>query len=263
MLNSQDIFITLVRNPDVYLKKLLTRTALIGAVCFFLLIILKFTGFENFQIPSTLHGLVGIVMGLLLVFRTNSAYDRWWDGRKLIGNLITEVEVFAFRVKGQPNNTMLLSTLDGYLRHLKTNLVTNGYKLHKNYYDVRGEFISNILKYLESYNEHDKRDIEAGLFRILDISNSLIRIKTSPIPLSYMLHIKVSLMIYLLTLPFGLFHDLGFFAIPMVMVLFYIIAGVEIISNEIEQPFAGDPNDLPMDSLFNIMSSSINKIGYR
>jgi putative membrane protein len=78
-----------------------------------------------------------------------------------------------------------------------------------------------------------------------------------------MLHIKVSLMIYLLTLPFGLFHDLGFFAIPMVMVLFYIIAGVEIISNEIEQPFAGDPNDLPMDSLFNIMSSSINKIGYR
>jgi putative membrane protein len=55
--------------------------------------------------------------------------------------------------------------------------------------------------------------------------------------------------VYLLSLPFGLFRDLGLASSLMVMLIFYIAAGIEIISDEIENPFAGDPNDLPVDQL--------------
>ena len=65
--------------------------------------------------------------------------------------------------------------------------------------------------------------------------------------MSYALHIKVSVIIYILSLPFGLFNNLGMWSAVMVMFIYYIVAGIEIISKEIENPFYGDPNDLPIE----------------
>jgi predicted membrane chloride channel (bestrophin family) len=58
-------------------------------------------------------------------------------------------------------------------------------------------------------NETHTTTIGASLNQILEYSNALERIKNTPIPLSYVLHIKMSIFIYLITLPFGMFHDLG------------------------------------------------------
>ena len=55
-----------------------------------------------------------------------------------------------------------------------------------------------------------------------------------------------------------MFHDLGLWATPLVMLVYYIIAGVEIISNEIENPFANDPNDLPTSELFGTILETFN-----
>jgi putative membrane protein len=65
------------------------------------------------------------------------------------------------------------------------------------------------------------------------------------------------MLIYLVSLPFGMFHDLGLVAVPLVMLLYYIIAGVEIISNEIENPFGSYPNDLPTEELFQSIIKTI------
>ncbi len=39
---------------------------------------------------SILHTVIGFVLSLLLVFRTNTAYDRWWEGRKMWGKLVND-----------------------------------------------------------------------------------------------------------------------------------------------------------------------------
>ena len=109
----------------------------------------------------------------------------------------------------------------------------------------------------------DTLALHASLGKLLEHSNSLERIKNTPIPLSYVLHIKISIFIYMITLPFGLFHDLGLWATPMVMLVYYIIAGVEIISNEIENPFADDPNDLPTDTLFDVIVGTLWDVTYK
>src|SRR5918993_817187 len=41
-------------------------------------------------IPSLLHTLVGVALGLLLVFRTNASYDRYWEGRRLWGGIVND-----------------------------------------------------------------------------------------------------------------------------------------------------------------------------
>ena len=113
-----------------------------------------------------------------------------------------------------------------------------------------------------SLNKLDTKDINiigllGSLDKLLEYSNNLERIKNTPIPLSYVFHIKMSILIYLVTLPFGMFHDLGLWSVPMVMLIYYIIAGVEIISNEIENPFANDPNDLPTHKLFDVILKTL------
>jgi putative membrane protein len=219
-----------------------------------------------------MHGLIGIVIGLLLVFRTNTAYDRWWDGRKIISNLSTHTSLISARMGAIEYSQRTIRLYDVN--------VTDGLRKAVN------EFINTLSVYLREGNDdeaslafhmaqkntierafielehigHEEHSpaISTSLNQLLECSNGLERIKNTPIPLSYVLHIKMSIFIYLITLPFGMFHDLGLWATPLVMLVYYIIAGVEIISNEIENPFADDPNDLPTSELFATILETFN-----
>jgi putative membrane protein len=44
----------------------------------------------------TIFSLLGVVLSILLSFRTNTAYDRWWEGRKLWGDLVNNCRNLAF-----------------------------------------------------------------------------------------------------------------------------------------------------------------------
>src|SRR5262245_39997489 len=48
---------------------------------------------------AAFHGLLGLVLGMLLVFRTNTSYDRWWEGRKLWGQLVNDTRNLAIKVQ--------------------------------------------------------------------------------------------------------------------------------------------------------------------
>jgi putative membrane protein len=259
-----NIFYLLISKPAFYLKKLLWRTMLIGGIAFCLNLFVRLLHYESTTIPSAMHSLIGLVIGLLLVFRTNTAYDRWWEGRKVIGSLSQEISLISIR-----------------LNLINDSIKTDGIK------DCVSEFLLTLRDYLKfsddgkespSFHISQKKSISKAMGRlddgfvgkdmhvnaiynslgdILEYSSVLERIKNTPIPLSYVLHIKISILIYLFTLPFGMFHALGLWSTPLVMLVYYIIAGVEIISNEIENPFADDPNDLPTNTLFNIMIQTL------
>ena len=78
-----------------------------------------------------------------------------------------------------------------------------------------------------------------------DICGACERIKNTPIPYSYSAFIKKFIFIYVLTLPFGYVFSLGYFVVPVVVFIFYVLASLELIAEEIEDPFGTDSNDLP------------------
>jgi len=256
----------LISNPNAYLHQLLAKTILIGVFTFTLTMIIHLLELEKFSIPAAMHSLIGIVIGLLLVFRTNTAYDRWWEGRKTISNLSSDIGFVSAKLNSISNSSNIIeikefeNSLTKFLNLLKDYLkLGDDGKESSVFHFSQKKCIEDALIKLWKINiqERDKSSIENHLCKLLDHSNSLERIKNTPIPLSYLLHIKVSVFIYLITLPFGLFHDLGLWSTPMVMVVFYIMSGVEIISNEIENPFAGKINDLPIDRLFLSISKTL------
>lgn len=260
----------ILSQPGVYLRTLLVKTLIIGAFTFATGLVVKLLHYESYTIPATMHSLIAIVIGLLLVFRTNTAYDRWWDGRKIISNVSTHASLISARI-GAIEHTQKIYKLNEFTDSLRE--VINDFLTTLNQYLTEGnDDEASLVFHLAQKNSIEQAFIQldrighnentlaisSSLNKLLEYSNGLERIKNTPIPLSYVLHIKTSIFIYLITLPFGMFHDLGLWATPLVMLVYYIIAGVEIISNEIENPFANDPNDLPTSELFGTILETFN-----
>jgi putative membrane protein len=264
-----NIFYQLFSRPNIYLKVLLLRTFGMGLFTLMVWFVIKFFEFNSFTIPSAMHSLIGIVIGLLLVFRTNTAYDRWWDGRKIIASLASEVSIVTaklntFNYISRPYDydkvVILKKEAKEFLLVLRNYLTIGEDNEHSvSFHLKQTESLESLFKSVSNLNQDDnsKMMLNNSFIKMMEHSNQLERIKNTPIPLSYVFHIKISVMIYLLTLPFGMFHDLGVWSVPLVMLIYYIIAGVEIISSEIENPFAGDPNDLPTFKLFKTMLETL------
>jgi len=239
--------IILLTRPSVYLNVLIKRTIMMGFFLFVIYEVLNGFNIGREAMPPTFHSIVGIVIGLLLVFRTNTAYDRWWEARKLFASIHSGfmfLRISAYDTVGESIMNDRLVKMNKFMFDFlseedkdKCIVLRNGFI----------EQYSLILNYIKQQNLSSH--MERKMVDIMECFCSLERIKNTPIPLSYSLHIKLSIFAYLLILPFSLFFGMGLLAIPLVMILFFIIAGIEIISNEIENPFRGDPNDLPMEKL--------------
>jgi putative membrane protein len=93
-----------------------------------------------------------------------------------------------------------------------------------------------------------------------EICGACERIKNTPIPYSYSAFIKKFIFFYIMTLPFGYVFSLGYYAIPVVIFIFYVLASLELIAEEIEDPFGMDANDLPIEKITANIKKHIEEI---
>lgn len=229
---------------------------------------------------SLMHSLLGFVISMLLVFRTNTAYDRWWEGRRQWGSLMNISRNLALKM-----NALLGESHQEEKRFFQNMIPNYAYSL-KNH--LRGrykpeEFTDCELFDKSKLNVHDHipNQIAAAIFsRVIrlekqgsllpehiillnsqleeftNICGACERIKNTPIPLSYSSFIKKFIFFYCLTLPVGYVFSLHFLVIPFVMFVFYILASLEVIAEEIEDPFGDDSNDLPIERICNGIQTS-------
>lgn len=229
------------------------------------------------------HSLVGVVLGLLLVFRTNTAYDRWWEGRRLWGSFVNDSRTLAFKLHAflPPERTadrkffaaMLpnyvfavkehlrgavrweeLAEVEGTLEHLpRAGHVPNqiALRIYQRVAELhRLGFFSGEQLYL----------LDKELKGFTDHLGACERIRNTPIPYSYSLFIKKFLFVYAATLPFGLVPDFRYVAIPIVMAVFYFLVSLEILAEEIEDPFGLESNDLPTDDMAQRIRNNVIEI---
>ena len=254
-------FYIMLTHPTLYITKLLTNVTLIGIITFIFTLIYQNTLLHEFVIPAAMHSIAGLVIGLLLVFRTNTSYDRWWEARKSIEAISNMMSFMCSVVRtaglSRSERDVVVNELDEASDAMQLMLCTTDPTVER---EAKFATMSRIGRAIAHVRKHLGMEMPAQVDAsmkdmFLQIGNCS-RIKNTPIPMSYALHIKISVFLYIVTLPFGLLIDMGLWATPMVMVLFYIISGIEIISNEIENPFHGDPNDLPVAEYIDEMRRS-------
>ena len=102
--------------------------------------------------------------------------------------------------------------------------------------------------------------IDKELKEFSDILGGCERIRNTPIPYSYSMYIKKFIFIYIVTLPFGFVTQTEYITVPIVVLISFVIFSVELIAEEIEDPFGRDINDLPTDELTTKIRDNVNEI---
>lgn len=233
---------------------------------------------------NLMHSILGFAISMLLVFRTNTAYDRWWEGRKLWGQLVNVSRNLAVRAsvflrpedtEGRAHFTTLITHFAHELRkHLQREWtrVELDERPHPEIpqLDRTKHVPAQVVALMQQRVQRLYREgaisgeqlivLNTDITAFLDICGACERIKNTPIPFSYSSFIKKFIVIYVLTLPLGIVLSLGYLAVPVVMFIAYVLASLEIIAEEIEDPFGTDVNDLPMERLCATIGNSVGEI---
>ena len=232
---------------------------------------------------TIMHSILGFVLSLLVVFRTNTAYDRWWEGRKLWGALVNNTRNLSVKINSflpeccQAEKELFRTMIGNFPTALKEHL-RGGIKLNE-IEDVEGfkascadrQHIPNLM--IQSLYRKTKSLLDAGhlsgdelividkeLKSFFDIMGACERIKNTPIPFSYGIFLKKFIFFYIITLPIGFVAYFEYWAIPISVFVFYVLVSLEIIAEEIEMPFGRDANDLPTQKLADMIRENVNEI---
>jgi putative membrane protein len=102
--------------------------------------------------------------------------------------------------------------------------------------------------------------LNAEIQSFTEICGACERIKNTPIPYSYSAFLKKFIFFYVMTLPFGYSFSLGYYVVPVVVFIFYVLASLELIAEEIEDPFGMDENDLPTQKMAENIKKHVEEI---
>ncbi|CAM3004331.1 putative membrane protein [Flavobacterium succinicans] len=228
---------------------------------------------------SLMHGMLGFVISLLLAYRTNTAYDRWWEGRKMWGGLVNNSRNLAIKLSAilqdDKDKVFFRKMIPGYASILQKHLsddetaqqLFDDVDLQINQQRHRPNQIAQMLfqKVNDLYQSHKITGdqliiLNTELQSFTEICGACERIKNTPIPYSYSAFIKKFIFIYVLTLPFGYVFSLGYYVVPVVVFIFYVLASLELIAEEIEDPFGSDANDLPTAKIASNIKKHIEEL---
>lgn len=233
---------------------------------------------------SNMHTLLGLVLSLLLVFRTNTAYDRWWEGRKLWGALVNNSRNLAIKLnavlpEGDKENRLFFRRMIPNFafvlkNHLRKEYVAEEFEYFPQFHPDSIQPDAHVPNQVASYiiqkitllqsNQVITADqvwlMNGEMSSFTDICGACERIRNTPIPFSYSSFIKKFIFFYTMTLPFGYVLTMGYWMMPVCVFVFYVLASLELIAEEIESPFGSDANDLPTDQIAKGIRSTVREL---
>lgn len=219
-------------------------------------------------IPFTL---IGIALSVFMSFRNNACYDRWWEGRRLWGDLIVACRSFARQTStvNDEDRTYLLRGLCGFSAGLAARLrgadegaairlwadigeAANGPNPTNAALDKVGRRCLDLVRKGELGELHYSV-LEIQLCELSRVQGGCERIASTPVPFAYSLLLQRTALVFCLTLPFALAGSLDWWTLLPVLLVAYTFFGLDALGHELEEPFALEPNSLPLYALRRIV----------
>jgi putative membrane protein len=225
----------------------------------------------HWPISSAIHGLVGVALGMLLVFRTNSSYERWWEGRKLWGSIINESRNLGRLLKAHLGSDPALRDqtlcwtaafasaamhrlrggigLGAAAERLPPGEVARTLAAEHVPLAVAQRITGGLAAARQRglISDYLMTAIDQNVQLLVDYLGGCERIHATPLPFAYMVHVRRVLILYAFALPPAFVDTYGWGTILATFVVSYVFFGIEEIGVEIEDPFGFDDNDLPLE----------------
>jgi putative membrane protein len=228
---------------------------------------------------------LNVVLSLLLVFRTNTAHERFWEGRKLWGAMVNVCRNLARGIwiildeqnagdrEGKAANARLVAAFAAAMKlHLRRDPVhpeLMPLMSQSQYHRLQqaphapleiafwiGDYLQQQYKQ-KRINIFQLSDLHDMLDEMVDILGGCERILKTPLPLVYVITLKILLTVYFTLMPLALIRDLGWWTILDITFISFLIFSINEIGAEIEEPFGKDPSDLPLDLICNTITRNI------
>lgn len=221
-----------------------------------------------------------IILGLLMSFRNRAAYDRWWEGRRLWGQLVNDSRNLACKLSAYlPQDVLARSEVVKLLMAFPISL-----KFHLRGDPVRLQDLPGMAKetaapaHIPIYiaqrliaqvatwqregllSDIMFRNLDCHLNALLDVCGACERIVNTPLPFSYKAMLRTGLFLHLLTAPWYTISSLGMKGIPVLLMVCFFLLGVELIDTHIEDPFGHDEDDLDLEKYAKTIGDNVRMI---
>lgn len=218
--------------------------------------------------------LIGLALAIFLGFRNSASYDRWWEARKLWGDLLIRTRSLGRLWLNHVAPGADRAEADRQLGRLIAFAYALKHALRGAGEERAGAFLpeSDLAKPAHRINPPDHilrcfsaelalaaregrvtammaAEMEEQITALAAIQAGCERIRTTPLPFPYTLMLHRTAYLYCLMLPFGLVDSIGFSTPLVVGLISYTFFGLDALGDEIEEPFGILPNDLPLDTL--------------
>ncbi|WP_419736165.1 bestrophin family protein [Pseudomonas sp. COR18] len=235
------------------------------------------------KVNATPFTLLGLSLSIFMSFRNNACYDRWWEGRKQLGQMIIDIRsvIRESQVLGEgPQRTVLLRELCGFAHGLIARLRREDERQaispwqqdmpdpgHPNVTDQLLQAIGARCQALahQGLISEWRYTVLAGLLLSLSqVQASCERIKLTPLPFPYNLLLHRTIYLFCILLPFAMAEPLGWLTPVFTAIVSYTFLGLDEIGDDLEDPFGFDENDLPCSAILRTVEREIlASLGHR
>lgn len=224
------------------------------------------------------HLIFSFILGILVSFRINSTFNRWWEGRVLWGGIVNNCRNLGMKfenfagLKNYPEFYHYLQALPVMMKlHLRKDVLAIERELtqlgiaqevnHPVVFIAQQMYaILNRLRDEEKIRFEQYMAMDVHLANLIDLLGGCERIANTGIPSTFAFLIKQGLLFYALIFPFGWVDEFGYLIIPLILMIVYTLLGLEILSEELEDPFGCDENDLPLDMITKNIGNNLRQI---
>ncbi len=231
------------------------------------------------DVPADIHAALTLVLGWLLVFRTNTSYGRWWEARTLWGGLVNTIRNLSLKYvdlievpgKDLAKTKRILRLFPRALKdHLRdgasledSELIEEGQSLPQHVPTFLASLLYSRLRLWKKEGVIDGSQLivmDEDVRKLLEIVGGCERIRNTRLARSYRTFARQCVFMYLLSLPWGIVHDFNWWTVPLSAMISYFMLGMEIAAEHTEEPFGDDEDDLDLEGLCRVIESSVDEV---
>lgn len=251
----------------------------------------EFYQLNSISIPLAVPAVLGTVISLLLGFRSQQAYDRWWEARHIWGAIVNDSRTLTRQLAtfsdandesrgdwkalfhGMVNRQIAWCySLGYYLRQMSYQKTLQKY-LSQGDQQYAAQYDNGPMALLELHGRDLKKALDEGwinryqhveidqtLTRLCDAMGKCERIKNTVFPSTYSLYIHFSLLLFISMLPFSLIEYFGYLEIPLVMAISACFLLIEKMAIHLQDPFDNKPTDTPMTTIARNIEKDLKQV---